>query len=68
MTERESNQLGARMHHIPSITFPYKVDEIELALEFAKNYKQVVCPSSPYMCHDADCGCRFDIRYRNVIY
>ena len=67
MNERQCNQFNARGHHIPPINFPYKVEEIEQALYVVEHWQDVLCPSSPYMCHDDNCGCRKNRKYRDVL-
>ena len=49
-------------HYIP----PYTREELLRFLEIEENW-QNLCPSTPYMCHDDNCGCRKSRKFRDVL-
>jgi hypothetical protein len=61
------NKAFARKHYMPGVRFPYVHDELLHLLDIDQNWKEVLCPSSPYMCHDDRCGCRKSKKYRDVL-
>jgi hypothetical protein len=59
--------LSIQYKHGIAPKLPFNVEDIEVWLAIKNFPERVLCPSSPYMCHNDRCGCRQNIKYRNVI-